>query len=59
MILQTKASSLIALIAKDSGEGSLRQAICDAILAARDEAKPLLPSNTVSNDRTTLPHQQK
>jgi hypothetical protein len=58
MILQTKAPSLIALMAKESGQGSHLRAVCDAILLARAEAELLPLPNTISNDRTTLPHQK-
>lgn len=57
MILQTKAPSLLALIAKDSGQGSHLKAVCEAILLARAEAEILPLPETVSNDRTSLPHQ--
>jgi len=59
MILQTKAPSLLAFIAKDSGQGSHLKAVCEAILLARAEAESFSPPEKVSNDRTALSYYSK
>lgn len=58
MILQTKAPSLIVLLAKEGGNRPHFQAIWDAILLARAEVDlPPLPDD-ISNDRTSLNHKK-
>jgi len=59
MILQTKAKTLTALMAKDGGKSPHLKSICDDIILARTEADiPRIPDN-VSNDRTTLKRQKR
>ncbi len=63
MILQTKASTLAVLMAKDVGKCPYLNALHDAVILARDETRivsgPLPCDADVSNDRTTLEIQKK
>ena len=58
MILQTKAETLTALMAKDGGKSPHLKSICDDIILARAEAGISCIPDNVSNDRTTLKHQK-
>jgi hypothetical protein len=58
MILQTRAKTLAALLAKDGGKCPHLQAVRDAIILAREEAGTPPAPSSVGNDRTNLPHQK-
>ncbi len=59
MILQTKAETLTALMAKHGGKSRQLTLICDDIILARVDAGTAHIPDNASNDRTTLNHQKK
>lgn len=59
MILQTRSRVLCDLLATESGPASHLDALQDALILARATAFTPPESDSVSNDRTTLPHQKR
>ncbi len=61
MIVQTQASILTGLMAADChhSQSEFFDAVQDALIMARETAAIPTPHSSVSNDRTTLPHQNR
>lgn len=61
MIVQTKASTLTQLMKAECRQdrAAFIDAVQDALIMAREAALATPTPNTISNDRTTLPHQKR